>query len=247
MKSNSLPVDQDDNPKPTLDLRSLAKAGIESLEQLRREKDDYVTDSQVNPSLSLNQPDIGSPHSQVAKLKVNEDASEVTKPQDLREHNADASASLESTGRDETTSDMEEVQAQDSRGSAHGDTAFAEPSPINPEDHSTLVSPVAESSNGSVATPGNSNTNTTLPAPRTQPQTTAPLTTPATEPSFTVTRLLGKRTRKGEEQYLVQWQGYPKSQATWEPSKMLREDMEDDETWEALLGTLPRKRMRKSY
>ncbi|KAF8244396.1 hypothetical protein K440DRAFT_558913 [Wilcoxina mikolae CBS 423.85] len=137
------------------------------------------------------------------------------------------------------------MQAPDSRSSVHGDTAFAEPAPIKHEEHSTLVSPIAEPSTIIVASSRNPNPTPT--SPRTPPQPSAPLITPATEPSYTVTRLLGKRTRKGEEQYLVQWQGYPRSQATWEPRKMLKEDMEDDETWEALLGTLPRKRKRKSY
>ncbi|KAF8536841.1 hypothetical protein BDD12DRAFT_933151 [Trichophaea hybrida] len=66
---------------------------------------------------------------------------------------------------------------------------------------------------------------------------------------YKIERLLAKRTRRGIQEYHVKWFGYPLSQATWEPEKNLREDMEegesDDREWIALLETLPKKR-RKS-
>jgi len=63
---------------------------------------------------------------------------------------------------------------------------------------------------------------------------------------FKIERLLGKRTRRGVQEFYVKWLGYPLSGATWEPENNLRTDLEDgdgdDEAWMSLLDTLPKKR-----
>src|SRR2546423_13101960 len=38
-------------------------------------------------------------------------------------------------------------------------------------------------------------------------------------------RILKQRIRKGQLQYLVKWERYPKSEATWEPADSLKEDV----------------------
>ncbi|KAF8534013.1 hypothetical protein BDD12DRAFT_944605 [Trichophaea hybrida] len=96
----------------------------------------------------------------------------------------------------------------------------------------------------------------TSPLPRTHasnnstPTTTTPTASSTSSLSneispFRIKRLLKKRKHRGETQYLVEWQGYPRSQAHWEPERTLREDMGDPEVWEELLGSLPKKRKRR--
>jgi len=127
----------------------------------------------------------------------------------------------------------------------------SEPMPVKSEAPGTPVAESAQPTIGEVATPDIPNPTTTKPnlgIPQTPPQLPIPPRAPVSEPSYQVTRLLRKRTRQGKQEYLVEWQGYPRSQATWEPQIMLKEDMGDEDTWVALLDTLPRKRrVRRSY
>jgi len=132
--------------------------------------------------------------------------------------------------------------------------------PVPPSSEPMLVkseapgTPIAESEQlplSEVATPNIPNPTPTEPnlgIPQTPPQLAIPPRAPVSEPFYQVARLLRKRTRQGNQEYLVEWQGYPRSQATWEPQIMLKEDMGDEDTWVALLDTLPRKRrVRRSY
>jgi len=64
-------------------------------------------------------------------------------------------------------------------------------------------------------------------------------------PAYYIHRLLKKRKYNAEPQYLVEWQGYPRSKASWEPEEALMEDMGDAELWEELVATLPKKRKRR--
>ena len=45
-----------------------------------------------------------------------------------------------------------------------------------------------------------------------------------TATQYTVDRLVARRSRRGQVQYLVHWHGYPASARTWEPAKHLLED-----------------------
>lgn len=47
---------------------------------------------------------------------------------------------------------------------------------------------------------------------------------------YSVEKIIGRRVRNGEDQYLLKWVGYPRSQATWEPVKNLKpiQDMIDE-------------------
>ena len=38
-------------------------------------------------------------------------------------------------------------------------------------------------------------------------------------------KILRQRTRNGKLQYLVKWERYPESEATWEPADKLQEDV----------------------
>jgi hypothetical protein len=68
-------------------------------------------------------------------------------------------------------------------------------------------------------------------------------------PKYIVQRLLRKRVFNKKVWYLVAWKGYPKSQATWELEKQIRQDIQEGETeegavaaWKALKATLPSRR-----
>jgi hypothetical protein len=71
----------------------------------------------------------------------------------------------------------------------------------------------------------------------------------ALPPKYIVQRLLRKRVFNKKVWYLVAWKGYPKSQATWELEKQIRQDIQEGETeegavaaWKALKATLPSRR-----
>jgi len=40
-------------------------------------------------------------------------------------------------------------------------------------------------------------------------------------------QILRHRIRKGQDQYLVKWERYPDTEATWEPASRLEEDVPD--------------------
>ncbi|CAB4411662.1 unnamed protein product [Rhizophagus irregularis] len=44
---------------------------------------------------------------------------------------------------------------------------------------------------------------------------------------FVPERILRHRIRKGQDQYLVKWERYPDTEATWEPADRLEEDVPD--------------------
>ncbi|GBC15872.1 chromobox protein homolog 5-like [Rhizophagus irregularis DAOM 181602=DAOM 197198] len=44
---------------------------------------------------------------------------------------------------------------------------------------------------------------------------------------FVPERILQHRIRKGQDQYLVKWERYPDTEATWEPANWLEEDVPD--------------------
>jgi len=155
---------------------------------------------------------------------------------------------------DATPKSPAELTDRDPSVVANGSTPIppsSEPMPVKSEAPGTPVAESAQPTLGEVATPDIPNPTTTEPnlgIPQTPPQLAIPPRAPVSEPSYQVARLLRKRTRQGKEEYLVEWQGYPRSQATWEPQIMLKEDMGEEDTWVALLDTLPRKRrVRRSY
>ncbi|GBC15337.2 chromo domain-containing protein LHP1-like [Rhizophagus irregularis DAOM 181602=DAOM 197198] len=43
--------------------------------------------------------------------------------------------------------------------------------------------------------------------------------------AFVPERILRHRIRKGQDQYLVKWERYPDTEATWEPADRLEEDV----------------------
>ncbi|KAF8534179.1 hypothetical protein BDD12DRAFT_442498 [Trichophaea hybrida] len=72
---------------------------------------------------------------------------------------------------------------------------------------------------------------------------------PASPPKYIIHRLFKKRIFNKKVWYLVEWQGYPKSQATWEPENQIRKDVTAGETrnraiaaWRAMKATLPSRR-----
>jgi hypothetical protein len=155
---------------------------------------------------------------------------------------------------DATPDSPAELTDRDLSVVAKGSTSTApssEPMLVKSEASGTPVAESEQPALGEVATPDIPNPITTEPnlgIPQTPPQLAIPPRAPVSEPSYQVARLLRKRTRQGNQEYLVEWQGYPRSQATWEPQIMLKEDMGDEDTWVALLDTLPRKRrVRRSY
>ena len=46
---------------------------------------------------------------------------------------------------------------------------------------------------------------------------------------YKVKSIIGKRTKNKKNEYLVWWNGYKKSESTWEPEKQLIEDGFQDE------------------
>ncbi|PKC51750.1 chromo-domain-containing protein [Rhizophagus irregularis] len=44
---------------------------------------------------------------------------------------------------------------------------------------------------------------------------------------FVPERILRHRIRKGQDQYLVKWERYPDTEATWKPASRLKEDVSD--------------------
>ncbi|KAF8242099.1 hypothetical protein K440DRAFT_619318 [Wilcoxina mikolae CBS 423.85] len=73
----------------------------------------------------------------------------------------------------------------------------------------------------------------------------------ASPPKYIIHRLLKKRVFNKKVWYLVEWKGYPKCKATWEPENQIRKDVTEGDSrngaiaaWRAMKATLPSRRRR---